>query len=193
MLGPRRLAGVASIAVVVGVVLLGANYVAGQWGRPGNDGLRAVPTGGPTAGWSPTISGLEPGTTLQPMLPEPDWAKTIRMVPLEARRDGPLTLRLADSVWQIGSVPAMGATQWDEYYVWTGMGPGSDPNQPVIGTYVMSAGSPDVVAQYDGEYPCPRDIGHLTITAVVGATVVFSSSGGQTGAFDLETHGWSFN
>jgi hypothetical protein len=77
--------------------------------------------------------------------------------------------------------------------VWTASGTPTDAVQPVIGTYVENATSPDVAAGADAAYPCPRDIGVLSITAILGSVASFTSTDGVSGTFNLASHDWSFS
>ncbi len=133
------------------------------------------------------------GLSGTPLLPEPAWAAAIAEVPAEARVDGPPILRAAASVWRDGSISEHGAVLWDPYFVWTASGTPTDAVQPVIGTYVENATSPDVAAGADAAYPCPRDIGVLSITAILGSVVSFASTDGVSGTFNLASHEWSFS
>jgi hypothetical protein len=146
----------------------------------------------PHGTWAPMLSGFVPGMTDEPMLPEPDWAKTIAVVPAADRRDGPVTLRGADSVWQVGSAPEYGARLWDAFYVWTALGGPTDPSEPVLGTYVVNATDPATLA-LDAVYPCPRLIGRLTIVGATEEVVSFSSESGVSGSFDLTSKFWTFD
>jgi hypothetical protein len=156
------------------------------------DKLAGYESAHPHGTWGPMLSGMEPGMTAEPLLPEPDWAKTIVMVPPEDRRDGALQLRDADSVWQVGSIAEYGARLWDEFYVWTALDDSTDPATSELGTYVLNATDPDTLA-LDVVYPCPQALGHLTIVAATDDAVRFTSDAGVSGAFDLGTHAWSFD
>jgi hypothetical protein len=156
------------------------------------DKLAAYESAHPHGTWGPMLSGMDLGMTAEPLLPEPDWAKTIVMVPREDRRDGPLQLRDADSVWQVGSVPEDGARLWDDFYVWTALDDSTDPATSELGTFVLNATDPDTLA-LDVVYPCPQAIGHLTIVAATEDSVNFTSDAGVSGTFNLGTHAWTFD
>lgn len=156
------------------------------------DKLAAYESAHPHGTWGPMLAGFEIGMTAEPLLPEPDWAKTIVMIPPEDRTDGPLQLRQADSVWQVGSVPEYGARLWDDFYVWTALDDSTEPATSELGTYVLNATDPDTLA-LDAVYPCPQALGHLTIVAATNDAVSFTSDAGVDGTFDLATHDWSFD
>jgi hypothetical protein len=157
-----------------------------------SDKMLAYEQAHPHGTWGPMLPGFEPGETAEPLLPEPDWAKTVQEIPADERSDGPVTLRHADSVWQDGSVPEYGARLWDEFYVWTGLASEGDPATPEIGTYVLNATDPPTLA-LDAVYPCTRALGHLAIVGATATEVTFTSQTGVSGSFDLTTHAWTFD
>jgi hypothetical protein len=92
-------------------------------------------------------------------------------------------MRGAHSAWMDGEGQEDGF--WEPFFVWTG----SNPEHPVIETYLLNGGGRWHVA-----YDCPRSIGVLTITGIddTGMLVTFTSTSGVTGTFHLLSHVWRF-
>jgi hypothetical protein len=93
-------------------------------------------------------------------------------------------MRYAHSAWMDGEGQDDGF--WEPFYVWTG----SDPDHPVIGTYLLNGSK-----RWNAVYDCPRSVGVLTITGIdeSGTLVSFTSTSGVNGTFHLITHRWQFS
>lgn len=86
------------------------------------------------------------------------------------------------SVWVDGEANPKGI--WEPFYVWTG-GPGTCS----VGTTV--SGSPE----WQREYPCPKNLGQLTIYQIdqSGMSIAFLTAQGGSGTFHLVSHAWTFS
>lgn len=135
-----------------------------------------------------TVPGFKPVK----LLPEPDWAKTVKEIPLDDLAGGDPTLHGATSVWQAGSVPNADVSEWMPFLVYAK--PGEKDGHALLGTLVIN-GTTDQVQQYIHTWTCPRAVGTITITSVKGPTdtVTFTTSSGQAGKFDLATQTWTFD
>jgi hypothetical protein len=192
--------GVVGAALLIGATAITRSVQPSAPGRVGaasavatanpDDKFAAFERAHPLGTWAPVLQGIVPGMTAPPLLPEPEWAKTVREIPLAEREDGPRVLRNADSVWQVGSVPEDGARLWDEFYVYTSLTPSLALS--VMGTYVLNAMDPSVIA-LDGTFPSARALGRLQIVGATSKSVTFSSSVGVTGSFDFVSHTWTFD
>lgn len=96
-----------------------------------------------------------------------------------------------ESFWFVGYVPAYGRTEWNPLYVWT-LRP-SNGGSAELGTTLVNA-PPSQKSQYDGGWYPGTTVGAISIVRVsgVGGTVYFNASGGA-GAFNLNTHTWTFS
>lgn len=152
---------------------------------------------------APSIPNYRPAV----LWPEPDVFKESKQVPVEQVAGGPW--RGANSLWMYGSVPNDDYTEWDHFYIFAKSG---QNGAPVLQTLVLN-GRDSGERQYVHVWTSPRATGTLTITGITpsngGATptpsatpphpfpgpsgvVHFTTSSGQSGAFDLATQTWTF-
>jgi hypothetical protein len=119
----------------------------------------------------------------------PEEAKRIESMPARDQAGGDLEIRTATSVWRFGAV----LDEQGEYHrmlLWAS--PGGRSGHPSLGISFCDAPA-SLRKQWAQVWECPEAIGDITNTGITGqqGVVMFKTTSGKVGTFDLRTHQWS--
>lgn len=100
------------------------------------------------------------------------------------------------SVWQVGVVLSPNHQGYARLIVYA-VGPASDVPVPYIFRWLQPPDGPmpDVHAQWDASWKCPRPLGNLSIAGISGQTgiVSFTSDSRVSGTLNMATGAWAFS